>query len=173
MNGAAPAEHDVIVVGAGPAGSAAAYALASGGVRVLLLDKALFPREKVCGDGLTPRAVAALDGMNLLDRLRPLGHAVGDIVVTAPGGGRVAAAVPGGTGAGRPPMLVVPRIHLDDAVRTRAVEAGASFEGGAEVEDIRRENGLVAVRALRAGRPATYSARLAIVATGASLVLSS
>ncbi|HKX17079.1 MAG TPA: geranylgeranyl reductase family protein [bacterium] len=171
MSDAAPAGHEVIVVGAGPAGSAAAYALASCGVRALLLDKAVFPREKVCGDGLTPRAVAALDELNLLDRLLPLGHAVGEVVVTAPNGARVAASVPGGAGARRPAMLVVPRLRLDDAVRSRAVEAGASFEGGVDVEDIRRENGRVAVRAVRAGRLATFSARLAIVATGASLVL--
>lgn len=185
MNGPVRAEQDVIVVGAGPAGSAAAYALASRGVRVLLLDKAVFPREKVCGDGLTPRAVAAVDEMGLLDRLLPFGRTVDRVVVTAPDGGRVAAIVPppaGREGAAvpgvasgrlgrRPAMLVVPRIHLDDAVRTRAVEAGASFEGGVDVEDIRRDNGGVAVRARRAGRRATYAARLAIVATGASLVL--
>ncbi|MDP9444478.1 MAG: geranylgeranyl reductase family protein [Actinomycetota bacterium] len=51
---------DVIVVGAGPAGSTAAYHLASAGVDVLLLEKAAFPREKVCGDGLTPRGVRQL-----------------------------------------------------------------------------------------------------------------
>ena len=50
-------EADVIVVGAGPGGSAAAYHLARHGVRVLLLEKSEFPREKVCGDGLTPRSV--------------------------------------------------------------------------------------------------------------------
>jgi geranylgeranyl reductase family protein len=53
-------EADVIVVGAGPGGSAAAYHLASRGLDVLLLEKTHFPREKVCGDGLTPRAVAQL-----------------------------------------------------------------------------------------------------------------
>ena len=51
---------DVIVVGAGPAGSAAAYHMATAGLDVLLLEKTSFPREKVCGDGLTPRAVKAL-----------------------------------------------------------------------------------------------------------------
>lgn len=56
------AQHDadVIVVGAGPAGSAAAYWLATAGLDVLLLEKAAFPREKVCGDGLTPRGTRAL-----------------------------------------------------------------------------------------------------------------
>ncbi|WP_392674897.1 geranylgeranyl reductase family protein [Streptomyces sp. LN785] len=58
-------EADVIVVGAGPAGSAAAYHLARAGIDVLLLEKAHFPREKVCGDGLTPRAVHQLIRMGI------------------------------------------------------------------------------------------------------------
>ena len=56
---------DVIVVGAGPAGSSVAYHLATAGLDVLLLEKASFPREKVCGDGLTPRAVKALTSMGV------------------------------------------------------------------------------------------------------------
>jgi geranylgeranyl reductase family protein len=56
---------DAIVVGAGPAGAATAYHLATAGVDVLLLEKASFPRDKVCGDGLTPRAVRQLVGMGL------------------------------------------------------------------------------------------------------------
>ncbi|MPZ96264.1 MAG: geranylgeranyl reductase family protein [Propionibacteriales bacterium] len=58
-------QADVIVVGAGPAGSTAAYHLARGGLDVLLLEKTVFPREKVCGDGLTPRAVRSLIRMGL------------------------------------------------------------------------------------------------------------
>ena len=63
----APALHDadVIVIGAGPGGSATAYHLAKHGVRVLLLEKTEFPREKVCGDGLTPRAVRQLIRMGV------------------------------------------------------------------------------------------------------------
>jgi menaquinone-9 beta-reductase len=61
-----PAEEaDVIVVGAGPAGSTTAFYLAQAGLDVLLLEKATFPREKVCGDGLTPRAVKALVAMGI------------------------------------------------------------------------------------------------------------
>ncbi|MDT0380664.1 geranylgeranyl reductase family protein [Streptomyces sp. DSM 42041] len=63
----APSEHraDVIVVGAGPAGSATAYHLARSGLDVLLLEKTAFPREKVCGDGLTPRATKQLVAMGI------------------------------------------------------------------------------------------------------------
>jgi geranylgeranyl reductase family protein len=56
-------QADVIVVGAGPAGASTAYHLAQAGVDVLLLEKAAFPRDKICGDGLTPRAVKQLIGM--------------------------------------------------------------------------------------------------------------
>src|SRR5207253_10291334 len=56
---------DVIVVGAGPAGSTTAYHLAKAGLDVLLLEKTEFPREKVCGDGLTPRAVKQLIDMGV------------------------------------------------------------------------------------------------------------
>ena len=56
-------QADVIVVGAGPAGASAAYHLANAGVDVLLLEKSAFPRDKICGDGLTPRAVKQLISM--------------------------------------------------------------------------------------------------------------
>jgi menaquinone-9 beta-reductase len=58
-------DADVIVVGAGPSGSAAAYYLAQAGLDVLLIEKSRFPRDKVCGDGLTPRAVKALVAMGV------------------------------------------------------------------------------------------------------------
>jgi len=68
-NGARPGrpvdQADVIVVGAGPAGSTTAYYLAQAGLDVLLLEKSRFPREKVCGDGLTPRGVRALVAMGI------------------------------------------------------------------------------------------------------------
>jgi geranylgeranyl reductase family protein len=79
-------EVDVLVVGAGPAGAAAAYWLARAGHRVLAVEKKAFPREKTCGDGLTPRAVRQLNDMGVGDRLaeshlrydglRAMGHGV-------------------------------------------------------------------------------------------------
>ncbi len=65
-----PDSTDVLVVGAGPAGSAAAAWAARAGREVLLVDAATFPRDKTCGDGLTPRAVAELDELGLGDWLR-------------------------------------------------------------------------------------------------------
>ncbi len=59
------ARWDALVVGAGPAGASAAYWLAQHGHSVLVVDKKRFPREKTCGDGLTPRAVAQLHSMGL------------------------------------------------------------------------------------------------------------
>ncbi|MGA1293456.1 MAG: FAD-dependent oxidoreductase, partial [Candidatus Nanopelagicales bacterium] len=58
-------KSDVIVVGAGPAGSATAFHLAKQGLNVTLFEKTSFPREKVCGDGLTPRAVKQILDMGI------------------------------------------------------------------------------------------------------------
>lgn len=80
-----PERYDVLVIGAGPAGAAAAYWLASAGHRVLVVEKKAFPREKTCGDGLTPRAVRELEDMGLgpkleghhrYDGLRSIAHGV-------------------------------------------------------------------------------------------------
>ena len=62
---ARPVETDVLVVGGGPGGAAAAYYLARQGLDVTVVDRSSFPREKVCGDGLTPRSVAALERMGI------------------------------------------------------------------------------------------------------------
>ncbi len=62
-------EHDVIIVGAGPAGCSAAICLARFGYDILLVDKARFPREKVCGDGISPPSINALDRLGVLPAL--------------------------------------------------------------------------------------------------------
>ena len=62
--------YDVIIVGAGPAGSSAAYHLATRGVDVLLVDKAQFPRDKCCGDAVMPLAIAKLERLGLGDEMQ-------------------------------------------------------------------------------------------------------
>jgi len=74
---AATERFDVLVVGAGPSGAAAAYWLAERGHRVVVVERKEFPREKTCGDGLTPRAVRQLHDMGLDERLEEYHRFVG------------------------------------------------------------------------------------------------
>jgi geranylgeranyl reductase family protein len=69
-----PTLYDVVIVGAGPSGSACAYWLAEAGWTVCLIEKKHFPREKTCGDGLTPRSVYQLQEMGLEDSVAANGH---------------------------------------------------------------------------------------------------
>jgi len=113
--------YDVLVVGAGPAGSIAALVLARAGARVALLDKARFPRDKACGDFIGPRGLQVLADLGVAE---PPGLDVGDMVVIGPTGRRVVLpCFDGTTYPGR--ARAVPRAVLDDALRTAALEAGA------------------------------------------------
>ena len=120
---------DVLVVGAGPAGSIAAVVLARAGARVALLDKAQFPRDKACGDFIGPRGLQVLADLGIPE---PQGLDVGDMVVVGPTGRRVVLpCFDGVTYPGR--ARAVTRSVLDDALRTAAVDAGAiAFAGRAD-----------------------------------------
>ncbi|MCW5848602.1 MAG: geranylgeranyl reductase family protein [Anaerolineae bacterium] len=159
--------YDVIIIGAGPGGSATGHYLAQGGLRVLLLDKATFPRDKTCGDGLTPRALRVLDDMGLLDGLQTQGQRLDRLEVFAPWGHSVAAQLPR-VGAWHVYSLVVPRLVLDDTIRQRALASGAAFQGGMHVVQVEREGGGVVVKAERRGQANQFRGRMAVVATGAS-----
>jgi len=115
------ARFDVLIVGAGPAGSTAATVLARGGASVALLDKATFPRDKACGDLVGPRGVQALEDLGIHV---PGGLPVGDMVVVGPSGHRVRLpCAPGLTYPGH--GIAVPRSEFDDALRQGAIAAGA------------------------------------------------
>jgi flavin-dependent dehydrogenase len=123
-----PSRFDVVVVGAGPAGSVAALVLARGGARVALVDKAVFPRDKACGDLIGPRGVQVLHDLGIE---LPAGR-VGDMDVVGPTGRRVRLrATAGLTYPGY--ALVLPRRQLDDLLRRSALAAGAiGLSGRAE-----------------------------------------
>jgi geranylgeranyl reductase family protein len=135
-----PLHADVLVVGAGPAGSAAAAWAARGGAEVVLADAAVFPRDKTCGDGLTPRAVGELQRLGLDDWLRA--HAVNQGLRAHGFGQTLLLPWPGGT---LPSWgSAVARTELDDHLRTTAIKAGATAVDGARAVDVRREGERVA-----------------------------
>jgi geranylgeranyl reductase family protein len=160
-------DADVIVVGAGPAGSAAAYHLARRGRRVLLLERQRFPRDKSCGDGLTRFAVSRLEAMGVLPELAD-SHVVCGVRFAMRGRGCRDFDYPtSGRAAGG--GLVVPRYRLDTVLARRAAAAGAELCEATRCTGIVRENGsVVGVRVIRArGGRAELRARAVVAADGA------
>ncbi|MER7164594.1 geranylgeranyl reductase family protein [Micromonospora sp. NPDC000207] len=165
-------EHDadVIVVGAGPGGSATAYHLARHGVRVLLLEKTEFPREKVCGDGLTPRAVRQLIRMGV-DTSPEAGWLQNRGLRVIGGGVRLELDWP--DLASYPNYgLVRTRLDFDDLLARQAVAAGAKLCTGVNVTGpvFDAGNHVVGVEAeVGPGKePATFRAPLVVAADGVS-----
>lgn len=163
-------DADVIVVGAGPGGSATAYHLARHGVRVLLLEKTEFPREKVCGDGLTPRAVRQLIRMGV-DTSPEAGwlHNKGLRVI----GGGVRLELDWPDLASFPNYgLVRTRLDFDDLLARRAVAAGAELRTGVNVLGpvLDADDRVTGVQAeVGPGKePATFHAPLVVAADGVS-----
>lgn len=118
---------DVVVVGAGPAGTAAAITLARAGKDVVVVDKARFPRDKCCGDGLTTLALRQLERIGFDPSTVPSWYDVDEAWLRSPSGREVCVPLP--TGMGRF-AAVTPRIELDDALVARAREAGATVIEG-------------------------------------------
>ena len=142
-----PTRTDVLVVGAGPAGSAAAAWAAKAGLDVVLADAAVFPRDKTCGDGLTPRAIGELQRLGLEDWLRA--HTVNQGLRAHGFGQTLLLPWPGGT---LPSWgSAVARTELDDHLRTTAIKAGATAVDGARAVDVRRDGDRVAAVVFRAG----------------------
>jgi menaquinone-9 beta-reductase len=164
------AYFDVAVIGAGPAGSAAAHYLARQGFKVALLDKSSFPRDKTCGDGLTPRALNVLDDMGLLPSLMKIGHRVNSVEITAPNGRVVVMPIP--REPQFPPFsLVIPRKILDAIILEHAVASGAQFIGDTHVQGIEQDRQGVTIHGEQQGHSVTIQSKIAVMATGANTKL--
>lgn len=159
--------YDALVVGGGPGGAATAYHLSRGGARVLLCEKAAYPREKVCGDGLTPRAVAALDAMGLHEEYRSWSRHAGLKVH----GGGVVIELPWPELEGLPSFgLCRPRTDLDQLLAEQAARAGATMWAATDVVGPLVEGGLVrgAVVRREGEDPVDVRAEVVVAADGAS-----
>ena len=160
--------HDLLVVGGGPAGSATAYWAALAGLDVVVVEKKSFPREKTCGDGLTPRAVHQLDAMGLGEQLHRYHRYEGLRAVAHhrslelhwpehpvfPSHG-----------------YVVRRSELDSFVAAHAEAAGADVRHGVEAVAPLLEDGLVVgarVKEVATGEHHELRARYVVVADGAN-----
>jgi menaquinone-9 beta-reductase len=171
-----PQEADVIVVGAGPAGSATACYLARAGIDVLVLEKATFPREKVCGDGLTPRGVKALVRMGV-----PIAEQDGWVrnkglrII----GGGVRLELPWPELSSYPGYgLVRSRLDFDETLARTAQQAGARLLEGVTVTAPLLDDGgrIIGVQARATGQAddieRQYRARVVVAADGNSSRLS-
>ena len=152
-------DWDVVVAGAGPAGSVAAAHAARAGLRVLLVDRHAFPRDKVCGDGLIADTLGALDRIGALAPVESRARVVDRTTIYSASRHRIEL-----TGT----FLTLKRLELDTILAARAIDHGAKL-ATATVENIRPDATGVTVTLSAPDRE--VRAQYAIVATGADRVL--
>ena len=119
---------DVLIIGAGPAGASAAIALAQAGLRVRVVDRARFPREKLCGDTLNPGTLSILDRLGVGSGVREKALAISGMTVTGPGGVSVSSDYGDGLQGG-----AITRRELDLMLIEAAARAGARVDAGVMV----------------------------------------
>jgi flavin-dependent dehydrogenase len=158
--------QDVLIVGAGPAGAIAGLVLARAGVRVRLVDRAGFPRDKLCGDTVNPGALARLRRLGAADLIDARGLRVDGMTVTGAGGTAVDGCYPDGL-FGRALL----RRELDWILLQEAVKAGCQFEPGVAVREAivdasRREPTVTGAVIGHNGSGRALQARVTIAADG-------
>jgi menaquinone-9 beta-reductase len=169
-------DADVIVVGAGPAGAAVSVFLAEHGLAVITLDRAGFPRDKICGEYLSPEAGRVLDRLGVLKTLDGAGAVLlAGMHITAPDGTRLRG-VYGPAGAYRPyrgHALGVSRAVLDAVLADRLRALGVDFRERVRVTDLIRTQGAVTgvLATDEAGATLTLRAPLVIGADGRASVV--
>lgn len=161
--------YDAIICGAGPAGSVAALVLARSGARVLLLDRAAFPRDKPCAEYLSPEANIVLRDLGIHDAVQALhpAHLRGFRLYPQIGDGFTAtfAGASGGM-VEREYGLAVSRLQFDATLVQQAARAGADVGERTRVLDVVENDARVVLRVARGGGETTITAPLAVAADG-------
>ncbi len=158
---------DVCIVGAGPAGSTAACLLARQGLSVALVDRARFPRDKTCGDGITPRGARVLARIGALERVAAAGFACRGVDIRGPGSaGTVEFTIRFDRDSRKGPsdLIVLPRLALDDLLLQHALSAGPTYFEGTKVTSV--ETLPTHARVVTDAGP-TIDAATVVLATGA------
>lgn len=155
----------VVIVGAGPGGSALAIHLVRRGIPVLVLDRARFPRDKPCAEYMGPVALQHFATLGVLDTLDTAGgHALAGTALFGPGGGRLVGRFAGVIPAPfRPTGLSLSRLVLDAALVDRAQTCGAVVQEGEQATDLLYEEGRVAGVVVRSTEGATSTIRASLV----------
>ena len=157
---------DVVVVGAGPGGTAAAIALAEGGARVLMLDRARFPRDKVCGDFVGPVGILELKRLGLTDLPEyKASYVVREASLYLDGAELIRNDVPQVSGLPRHGR-VIPRLVLDNWLFERARRAGVAILEDTKFTGHRFDGDALRIEAVRSGREISITASLLIGADG-------
>lgn len=161
---------DLLVIGAGPAGAATALRAAAAGLRVRLIDRARFPRDKPCAEYLSPETLRQLDLLGVLPAIDAAGGTpIAGTTVVGPRGARLTGLfAETGVTPFRPLGLSLPRIVLDTALVEAARAAGVEVLEGTVVTDLLHDRGAVSGVATRdlAGRTRLFHARLTVGADG-------
>ena len=162
--------YDVIIIGAGPGGSSSATFLAHKGLNVLLLDKASFPRHKTCGDGLTPRCVAIIEKLGILEEVSAVSQRIEIAKIIAPNGKQLSSQMKD-TCQSDAYMLAIPRYELDNILFKNAVASGIDFKENCKVISIENKPYHIIVKGEIDGTTHEFKAKYSIIAVGASMGL--
>jgi menaquinone-9 beta-reductase len=155
---------NVVIVGAGPGGSAAAIALAQRGVRdIVLIDRARFPRDKTCGSGISPLGLRVLGELGVEDEVRRRGRMIHSLILKTPGDRVVRL-------GGEDAAVIMLRKEFDQLLVDRARDLGVEFRDGVAVTELIDRGGRIA--GVRIG-PAEIGSRYVLCADGAHSAFSS
>ena len=154
---------EAIVVGAGPAGAAAAIALAGARISVVLLDRDRFPRDKTCGSGLSPNAIALADRLGVAGELRSRAYPVANVKIVTPGGRTMVL-------SSNAAAVVLLRRDFDELLVRRAQALGATLRDGVRATALVRDGGRVV--GVRTAQGEELRARYVLCADGSHSIFS-